>query len=155
MNDKLELLNRLRDIQQPDGLHIWPLAPGWWLLMLLLLASVAFGLMLLYRKRAMRRAALKELARLKRRFQTDANVTALAMGLSILLRRVALACDSRQQVAGLTGRDWLNYLDLKGKTRDFSIGPGRQLCTAPYGDASGMKPEALLSLVRRWIKLNI
>ena len=35
MNDLQEQLKDLRDIHLPDPVSIWPLAPGWWALMIL------------------------------------------------------------------------------------------------------------------------
>ena len=49
-----------------------------------------------------------------------------------VLKRTALATFPRESVAGLTGTDWLAFLDRTGGTRDFTEGPGRALTTLAY-----------------------
>lgn len=145
---------RIRDIQLPPDPPLWPLAPGWWLLLALLL--IAFSLLALhwYRRGALRRAALRELEQLRLRYQSDGNDAVLAMGLSTLLRRLALSRDPRTQVAGLSGDEWLAYLDIRGGTKGFSAGEGRRLLTTPYGGGGEADVDALLALVRSWIYRN-
>ncbi len=41
-----ELINQLKDIHTPDPISWWPLAPGWWISLLLIIAIAVF----LYRK---------------------------------------------------------------------------------------------------------
>ena len=154
MGNKLDLINKMRDIHQPGGLPFWPPAPGWWILAFITLCAIAWLLIRRHKSLALRREAEKERLRLKSKYQGDKDGRALAMGLSTLLRRLALSCDARRNVAGLTGDDWLRYLDFKGKTSNFSNGPGRELTAAPYGDASGLDAQALLKLVERWIHQN-
>lgn len=151
----LSLTRQLRDIEMPAPPPLWPPAPGWWLLLLLASALSLLGLYWAWRRLRLRRTALRELVRLQRRFEVDGDAVQLAMGLSVLLRRVALARDAREQVAGLCGEDWLSYLDRRAGTRQFSAGPGRQLLTLPYRpQAQGADLAAMLELVRQWLRLN-
>ncbi len=148
-----DLGERIREIKLPEGVSGWPPAPGWWLLAGLILLAVVVAIAL-YRRRALRRAALRELERLRRDYQSIGDPSALAAGLSKLLRRVALARATRVSVAGLRGEAWLGYLDRTGRTRDFSGGPGRVLRTLPYSGDGELEASALLSLARRWIRRN-
>lgn len=143
----------LRDIHLPEPVGWWPPAPGWWLLaggLLLLLAALAW-----WRRRrrgSWRRAALEELDRLEQVYRAQGDAVALARALSILLRRAALAAAPRSRVAGLTGSDWLRWLDAQLGGRDFRQGPGRTLVEAPYRPGARLDAEALLALCRRWVK---
>ncbi len=148
-----DLAERIRGIRLPDGVSAWPPAPGWWLLAGAILFVVVAGVVL-YRRRALRRAALRELDILRREYQSVGNAAALAAGLSKLLRRVAMTRSRRTAVAGLRGEAWLGYLDRTGGTRDFSTGPGRVLRTLPYSGNGEVEAPALLSLTRRWILRN-
>ena len=56
----------------------------------------------------------------------------LSKRMSELLRRSMLAYAPRKQVAGLTGADWLAWLDRGLDNRPFSEGPGRALEELPY-----------------------
>ena len=63
-------LNQLADIVQPDAVSIWPLAWGYWLVVVLGLGLIGFGIftILSYRtKRKAKREALQSLANLDRK----------------------------------------------------------------------------------------
>ncbi|MBE2293389.1 MAG: DUF4381 domain-containing protein [Phycisphaerales bacterium] len=147
-------LANLRDIHLPEPISWWPPAPGWWLLALLLLLIIVglLGLWRYRRRQTPRRAALAELARLRVDFQRDGDSTATAAGISALLRRLALSYFPRNQVAGLVGEAWLQFLDRSGGGQPFSAGPGRTLIRAPYRPAEIFEIEALLNVAETWIK---
>ncbi|HZW58921.1 MAG TPA: DUF4381 domain-containing protein [Woeseiaceae bacterium] len=148
----------LRDLHLPDAVGWWPPAPGWWLLAVLVLAVLGrylWQLVKAWRKSAARRAALAEYAHLVRHFRADGDVAALAQGLSALLRRAMLAYAPRQAVAGLTGDDWLHFLDRGLPRAAFSAGAGRELVTLPYRGreaARDVDADALLATVELRLK---
>lgn len=149
--DELELIGRLRDLHLPPPLPLWPPAPGWWLVALATALVLALATWHVRRRNRVRRAALAELRQLERRFAADGDAAALAAGLSVLLRRVALARAPRRRVAGLAGPAWLAWLD-HGLGPKFGQGAGRALLTLPYGgDGDAV---ALIDLARRWIKVR-
>ena len=86
----------------------WPLASGWWGLIVLLVIAIAAAVYLYSRPAArMRRTALRELKAL------DAGVTnhnELARRLENLMRRYAVTRFGRQQVAHLAGKRWITFL---------------------------------------------
>jgi len=141
-------LAALRPLHPPAPIGWWPPAPGWWLLAVALLVLLG-GLWWYRRRSALRRAALNELRQLE---QSDADATHLTAGLNQLLRRVALTCFPRDQVAALSGTDWLRFLDAQGRGDGFCAGPGRVLATAPYAPACHLDRPALLALARQWIR---
>ena len=145
----------LRDLHLPDPVSWWPLAPGWWLLLLLFAASLVWGLVVLYRRwqaNAPRRFALRELARFEAEYLEHRNPVMLGRQLSGLLRRGMLAYAPRRQIAGLTGEDWLQWLDLGMSVPYFHTEGGRSLLQLPYrdpnGDFSDLDIDALISAVR-------
>lgn len=146
----------LRDLHLPEAIGWWPPAPGWWVLLGLVVLGLALVARALYRRHrhhAARRLALAELARLERKWATDRNTTALAAGTSDLLRRAMLAYAPRHEVAGLTGRAWLEWLDRGLDRQPFSRGPGRSLEHLPYRDPAQSPGEididGLVAAVRR------
>ncbi|HRX71787.1 MAG TPA: DUF4381 domain-containing protein [Candidatus Competibacteraceae bacterium] len=146
-------LANLRDIHLPDAVSWWPPAPGWWLLTVLSLMIIA-GLIAIwrrYRRESPRRAALTELARLRTDFLRDGDGTAVAVGVSLLLRRLALVYFHRNEVAGLVGAAWLQFLDRTGGG-GFSEGPGQALTRAPYRPSEAFAVEELLKIAETWIK---
>ena len=125
----------LRDLHLPEVIGWWPLAPGWWFLIALLVAGLGYLLYQLFtqwRRNAARRIALKELARIQYDYQNGVDEISLAIELSELLRRTMLAYAPRNEVAGLTGERWLHWLDRGLDARPFSAGSGQNVQSLPY-----------------------
>jgi hypothetical protein len=125
----------LRDLHLPQFIGTWPLAPGWWVLIGLLLLLFAYLSRESYRKwrhNAPRRLALRELNRVRGEYDRGVDKVTLGKELSELLRRAMLAYAPRRQVAGLTGDSWLEWLDRGLDEQLFSKGPGRILESLPY-----------------------
>lgn len=137
----------LRDIHLPAEPGLWPLAPGGWAVLALVLAVLAWlavrGMQLWQRQRR-RRALMAEF---------DAAVGAArspgdeAAALSSLLRRAARI--HHPAAAALAGEDWLRFLDGADAGRAFSQGVGRSLLEAPFRPVGHEIPrERLHALVR-------
>lgn len=132
-----EALN-LRDIHLPEPVSWWPPAPGWWLLLagIILIGAAVIILRKIYLGKQLKRDISAELDTIKQQFQTTQNKPRLAKSLSILLRRASISYYPEADIAGLTGDDWLVYLD-DSNTRatpgdGFQSDTGRVLLTAPY-----------------------
>jgi hypothetical protein len=144
-------LSGLHDIVAPPPAPWWPPAAGWEVFGLLFfigggLLVTALGLN--WRRNAYRRAALRELGELE---QTGARNPAAMTDLAELLKRVALAAYGREEVASLTGADWLQFLDRSATTTAFSVGPGKVLGDVYRGRPGTPSPE-LYEAVRSWIQ---
>ncbi len=147
---------QLRDIHLPPTPDPWPPAPGWWLLAALLLILVTWiGLVAArrLRRRRRRRRILALLREFDRTLGPDQDAR-FAAEVSALLRRLALTRYPREQVAGLTGEEWLAFLDRHGGDGRFRQGPGRALIEAPYAPAGRIDRQALLELAESWILHN-
>ena len=125
----------LRDIHLPEAIGWWPLAPGWWLL--LALALIGLGLLLRHFLRARargaaRRQALQQLGQLTAEYEQHRDAAAFMAQVSSLLRRTMLAYAPREEVAGLTGDDWLAWLDHDLDAPRFQTETGRKLLELPY-----------------------
>lgn len=137
-------LERLRDIVVPDPVLWWPPAPGVYaalgLAAVLLLACGGWAL-----RRRMRRAYRREaLGVLKRCGAAPAD-------LATLLKRAALSAYPREQVAGLTGAGWLQWLAKTG-TRPVPPAVGDALTVSVYAGSGTADMAALLAFVRSWIR---
>ena len=147
-------LAQLRDIHLPPPVSLWPPAPGWWLLALMLLALLLGLSRVLWRQwqqRRLRARVLRELAALP---ATD-DCQALIAGVSALLKRVALRRFPREQVADLTGTPWLEFLDHTGGGGQFVDGAGRVLAQGPYALAPPCDGPALRAVARTWLTKNL
>lgn len=150
-------LAALRDIHLPAEPGWWPPAPGWWLLSLLVLAVLTVATLYLKKRHARSlpwRWIKRRLVLLKARHAETADPVGVAGELSTLLRHAALARYPREQVAGLTGERWLQFLDQSGGTDQFTHGAGRCLTTTPYRRYDSFDMKALFGVVDDWIDRN-
>ncbi|MCH7834445.1 MAG: DUF4381 domain-containing protein [Proteobacteria bacterium] len=145
----------LRALHLPDAIGWWPLAPGWWVV----IGLAVLGVLLLLRRAvelrgrsAPRRHAMRQFERLKVEYERHGNAVTLSTDLSGLTRRTMLAYAQRADVAGLTGEDWLAWLDRGLAEPIFVAGAGRNLLELPYrdpaADVANVDIDGLLVAVR-------
>ena len=142
----------LRDIHLPGAIGWWPPAPGWWLLVALLLAGLALYGLFWYRGRH-RRVALRSLTRVRVALEQGAEPVACLQSVSTILRRFAMTSVATSRAAllepdvpGLIGERWLRYLDSRWERSDFAAGPGRELLAAPYARPNSIERMTALEL---------
>jgi hypothetical protein len=145
---------QLRDIHLPAEPPLWPLAPGWWLVALLLLGAMGYGLWRLRRLRQAERRREQIIAELDRLAGHDCG-PALVAQVSALLKRAALSRYPRTEVAALTGQTWLAFLDRTGGGGGFREGPGQVIADGAYAPSRDCDAPALLALARRWLRQNL
>jgi uncharacterized protein DUF4381 len=146
----------LRDIHLPDPISWWPLAPGWWLSLLLIIMLVIFVIYLIRRYRNHKLSVLylakQELEQIKVGFNLNQNKADLVKELSELIRRVSISVFRREESAGLTGQDWLAFLDRYSDKKEFNNGVGRVLIEAPYQASPDFNSDELIGLISGWIE---
>lgn len=156
MNDPQQL--PLKDIHLPDPVSWWPLAPGWWLLLLILLLAVAA---VWWRLRAgaprrrikrLRTIAAIELERLQAGYERSKDPGRTMQELSILLRRVAMTLAPRNQVAGLSGDNWISWLAATDVQNEFDSESLRLLANGPYQRTQDHDMDAVIRTCRRWLE---
>lgn len=148
----------LRDIHAAPAPAYWPPAPGWWLLaILMVIVLLVLGVWLFrrYRNNRHRNKILDQINSLSFCNTVESKLAFIA-GVSMLLRRIALQRYPREQVASLTGMDWLRFLDETGGEGDFQRGVGSILAAGAYApQVKALPAEQLLALARRWAGRNI
>jgi ABC-type transport system involved in Fe-S cluster assembly fused permease/ATPase subunit len=98
----MDPLAQLSDIHLPANVHSYPIAPGWWLLTVIVLALIIYGVLKLRQniiKRKAQKMALKQLS-------TATEISAMVT----LLKWAALQYFPREQVAHLTGDAFKAFL---------------------------------------------
>ncbi len=136
----------LKDIHLPPDISLWPLAPGWWMLMALLLVFVVLMARWArrhYRKMSasihLRRQSQTLLAQYAQDYETNRNAQQLAQNTNALLRRVVLSV-GHLQAARYTDDQWVSFIKSHWKnTAPFPPHIDPLLVTQPY------TPEPILN----------
>jgi len=148
---------QLKDIRGLDAISFWPLAPGWWLLLLLGVAFL-YGLYWLrqrYRPAPWVKSARRQIKVQQQRLQQGEVVA--NRDILLLLRRIALARAPRVDVASLQGEPWLAWL-RENDPRSFDWGVYRQELIvsqyqpgepAPWSEERG---QQVLAALYRWTR---
>jgi len=150
-------LDNLRDIHLPGAIGYWPLAPGWWILIILSLALLfwlGWQLRRRYLKNNLLRVSLAHYTKLEHDYLQHQDPQQLIKQYSSLLRRVAMARFSRAKVASLTGASWLKFLDEKANSSLFANEIGQLLVDGPYQQSSPEpnNMDELSIAIKTWLK---
>jgi hypothetical protein len=152
-------LQNLNDIVLPATVSWWPLAPGWYILIgILLIALVCFSYRSLKRwiNNRYQRAALRELQILEERINNPEERDASLRQIPVLLKRTALSVYPRSRVASLSGNDWFQFLDSTEKKPSFTATTSNTLNAVSYSTGSLntldlQATDALINASRSWL----
>ena len=143
------------EVVPPAAISWWPQTTGWWWLGALLAGFAIYrGWNLLrhwYRNRY-RREATARLQRLAGSVSGDN----LAGEINRLLKLTALVAYSREQVARLSGEEWVDFLNSRCQSPPFSEEQGRLLALASY-TGQAVEPESgrqLIAASLAWVQLH-
>lgn len=148
----------LRDIHLPTPIQWWPLAPGWYGLVLVLLGGIA-GIIYLFffrKHQRVKRDAQRLLKTYILSYQQGAAVEVVCSQISELLRRVAIYYYPRENIAGLEGDTWLNLLQEKpvvdpALLRICLLEKPYQPTVSTRSDAIEKQMADLFKFARQWI----
>ena len=107
------LKQQLRDVHLPDAVSWWPLAYGWWILVILALfgiTALVYYLLRKHKQKAYRRIAIRELNTAYTLWQQQNDVEAYLQSANAILKRSVLHFTKHQGVASQSGQAWLNTL---------------------------------------------
>lgn len=150
---KEELILMLRDPYALPEVGIFPLALCWWILFFLI---IVISIYTIYRYKSarirIRNKALSELSSIYERYGIHKSPR-FALGLSIILRKVAIISSGRGNVANLYGSAWIDFL-----SKDDII--PKDICEfiayAPYApteykaDLDYTNPE-IIKNIKKWV----
>ena len=151
MNDLQEQLKDLRDIHLPDPVSIFPLAPGW-LVLIVLVPVLFFVIRFIVRRLLMpkyKKLALQELSNIATNYEVSNKAHETCGEISLLIRKALVAKIGNKEVAGLVTEEWLTYLDKLSQTDCFTNGAGRNIISAPYSKDSIVDIDELLSATKK------
>ncbi len=151
-------LTELKDIHLPTDPSFWPPAIGWWLVLIMtfILTILTLVSIWIWKRRAAKRAALKELSRIKLIFYRNKNHHLLAKEISMLLRRAAITAFPEKSAASLTNDTWIEFLNAKSDAILFSKDIKHIIAEAPYrSDCQPFDDSLLIAQTEKWLRSNL
>ncbi|MEC4728902.1 DUF4381 domain-containing protein [Shewanella sp. D64] len=141
-------LEALKDIHTPAIVENWPIALGYWLVLLILVSTLIFSVVWLtrrYKRAAAKRAVIIELELL------DINSANISVDINTLIKRAAISYLPREQVAGLQGQIWYAWMDQQVKHATPAL---HRLLDLRYQKQGLTTDEAqeLKQLAKLWLK---
>ena len=134
-------LTQLAPAHAPAPPGWWPPAPGWWISAALALLAAAAAVWWWHDPhRASRRAALRELKRIREEL---ADPRTSARAIESVLRRYAMAVFGGERVARLTGKAWLEFVAAEGGTLPEEA--GRSMLAAAFGGGARDERQSWLA----------
>lgn len=103
----MDPLANLQDIHLPENIHGWPIAPGWWLLLISLIVIIVFAYKKLttkHQQSLVKRQAIKQLTEIEN-LTTEQSIA--------ILKWVSMHYYKRSDVAAIHGNNLLAFLSNK------------------------------------------
>ena len=149
------MIHGIDEILLPEAVSWWPPAPGW------VAAGIIIGVLLIVQlfrvatrwwRNRYRREALRQLDQLQQRGE----LPELISKLPYYIKATALQAYPRHEVAGLSGDNWLVFLDAHCPGSSFREGVGQNLLPIAYQPkeqwhVSDDDAEQLIHMSRHWI----
>lgn len=153
------LLSQMEDIHDLDPISMFPLAPGWYGLLIVFMLFIAAGYFVQVirdrRENSWRGDALRNLASLDDRLRPD-TARDVAAELSAVLRRIAIKKHSRAECAGLEGKAWLKWLNLHDPQQFDWESRGKLLTEALYAPPGAKLPpdriRSMIEAAKHWVE---
>lgn len=147
-------LAALKDIHLPEPPGIWPLAPGWYISLIVVLIGLGLIIHVLkkrYRLNQPKKEALRLLHQVREDFKKDPNSQIACATIGELLKRVALSYYPRKEVASLHGQEWIAFLNKTGKKIDFNP-EASLLLEVPFQPPQTLDITPLFHKAEKWIQ---
>ena len=127
----------LSPVIAPDAPTWWPLAWGWWALIIAALILISLVFFIVKRRKNNQQAKQEALSYFTNSQSSDRLSPSEAQH---ILRQAALSYFPREKVAGLTGDDWLKFLDTQLKKPLF-VEKQSQWQQSLYQDPTSMNDD--------------
>ena len=146
----------IQDIITPEDVAFWPLQPGWYLILfvLLIIVGILIVIRLRHKKRnAYRKQGILAIEALKDKEVSDSNI----LKVNSILKACALQAYNREDIAILSGEKWVDFLNKKAKHVNFIGASKTILSNGPYqkfnSEAFNQNEfDDLIALSIKWIK---
>lgn len=154
------LLSQMRDISGLQDVSIWPLAIGWWILILIFLFIAAI-LAIRAKKKINYRKSWKYKLELELNYiaknTSEENAKENICRINEILKRISIQAYGRSESASLTEREWLLWLTNNDPSNFNWLKKGNILVSYPYMPKEKIKANledvsTLAKAVKPWLK---
>lgn len=148
--EQSQLLEQLRDVHNPDAISWWPLAPGWWIIIALVILIGTLLIIRVYLKKRHHRFARSAVNELKQ-LQLESEPRWLAKSQNIM-RRASLCYISSPEVSRMNQAQWIAFLQSTGQG-SLSKETLQKLKDLPFQPAQAtehLDKEAMLNEFTQW-----
>ena len=161
--DSADPLSQLADIHLPEPIGFWPPAPGWWVLLILLLivAFVCYSRYLTtWKQKRICNFALRELDKCVAEFRRasvvlnddkDSAKLNFVNEVNAVLRRVALKHFPQDLPASLGGDHWITFLRHHGDASLLDDALAHTLSQGRFARHWDVDDDALYRMAHKWI----
>ncbi|MET1254216.1 DUF4381 domain-containing protein [Aliikangiella maris] len=111
MSQQANPLDQLRDIHLPAAVDPWQLAPGWWIIISLIIIGLIMAITKLIRKRRQLNRYLKPAAIELEQLAALPAENLSVIKVSELIKRVCLVFYPAEKIALLNGKDWVTFIN--------------------------------------------
>ncbi len=148
-------LSQLKDIHLPQAISDFPIAYGWWLLVIITLLAISVSLIAIKRyrlKQATRKAALNLLNLQYLQYKTNKDSRIFLQKTNQILKRYCL--EKYPHAISLSGLPWTDFLIRHSKHSFFSTELAYALSQGIYQQDCHYDPEELFNACSNWLKHN-
>jgi hypothetical protein len=162
--DNPDPLSELADIHLPDPIGIMSPAPGWWILLVVLIPIVFFLTRKLradWKRKRVCSFALRELDKCLAHYKQQSNgadgatKSQLTLNyvseINAVLRRVALKHYPFARIASLSGPDWISFLRNSGDAVLLDDSMAATISEGRFAKKWDVDPDALYQMAHQWI----
>ena len=142
------VLSQLKDIQTPEPVTWWPLAWGWWLIIVLTLVAI-YGVIQLLIKRIENNKAKKQAIKMLKHIQNEPHPHKTVIAINDILKRVMLVYITRENIASMNSKQWLD--SLNSLTEAHKI-PTRFSQLAYQPKCSAKDADEYFTAAENWLK---
>lgn len=163
-------LTQLRDIHLPKEALNWPPAPGWFILLIIIILAI-LGIIIFIKRNfpiwQTKRHALQLLKNYQKQYQKEQNSQKTCALINELLKKTAFFYYERSIVASLKGQDWLSFLNqtmhratinhkinnMKNLKQNANFNLiAKELLEYPYQNSQNVELGNLFNITSIWIK---
>jgi hypothetical protein len=139
------------DIITPQGVSLWPLAFGWWALILVSILAIV-AVIIFYRQYKKKWAYRREALALLNKYRKSSSTSDIAIKYLECLKRVAITAYPNKNIDSLHGEAWLIFLNQQTPKPLFNGELETFILTSQYKKIFTLQNENLYTAVESWIK---